>query len=449
MIQRREPGSGRIEDMWVDRKKQPTKRHGRGKRWRARWVDLDGKERTQAFSLKEEAKVFLTAEIARVMRGEHLDKNRAKITINELYAEWEPTVLATNAPSTRYNRASWWRMHVQPEWGRRQVARIRKNEVTHWVSTMHSNGVGTALISQCVSLLRLILNYAQDSEIITTNPATNIKLPRQEKARRAYLNVPQVEAVAAIVERVAGRTLTTPTGEPVTDENGDEVIIGGETMGTLVRLLAYTGLRWGEATALTPSCIDTDKRRLDVHRAFSSVGGKIIEGTPKTHELRYVPYPAVLDKELVALMKGKTPQALLFTNTRGAPLANSNFRNRLWNPALEQLRTTQTSGNAEDSQQSAPGAPMLSIVGGSGQNKPDNGETDKDIDPLPGHVTIHDLRHTAASLAISAGANVKAVQAMLGHKSAVMTLDTYADLFDDDLDAVGVALGSLIEARRA
>lgn len=50
-----------------------------------------------------------------------------------------------------------------------------------------------------------------------------------------------------------------------------------------------------------------------------------------------------------------------------------------------------------------------------------------------------DLRHTAASLAISAGANVKAFQRMLGHASAAMTLDTYADLFDDDLDSVAQA----------
>lgn len=55
-------------------------------------------------------------------------------------------------------------------------------------------------------------------------------------------------------------------------------------------------------------------------------------------------------------------------------------------------------------------------------------------------MTPHDLRHTAASLAISAGANVKAVQRMLGHASAAMTLGTYADLFDDDLDAVAKAL---------
>lgn len=55
-----------------------------------------------------------------------------------------------------------------------------------------------------------------------------------------------------------------------------------------------------------------------------------------------------------------------------------------------------------------------------------------DLSPM----TLHDLRHTAASMSISAGANVKAVQRMLGHASAAMTLDIYADLFDDDLNAV-------------
>jgi hypothetical protein len=50
-------------------------------------------------------------------------------------------------------------------------------------------------------------------------------------------------------------------------------------------------------------------------------------------------------------------------------------------------------------------------------------------------ITPHDLRHTAASLAVSAGANVKVVQRILGHKSATMTLDIYAGLFDDDLES--------------
>jgi integrase len=55
-------------------------------------------------------------------------------------------------------------------------------------------------------------------------------------------------------------------------------------------------------------------------------------------------------------------------------------------------------------------------------------------------ITPHDLRRTAASLAISAGANVKAVQRMLGHAKASMTLDVHADLFDDDLDDLAAIL---------
>lgn len=48
--------------------------------------------------------------------------------------------------------------------------------------------------------------------------------------------------------------------------------------------------------------------------------------------------------------------------------------------------------------------------------------------------TPHDLRHVAASFAVASGASVLAVSRMLGHKSAAMTLDVYADLFDSDLD---------------
>jgi integrase len=52
----------------------------------------------------------------------------------------------------------------------------------------------------------------------------------------------------------------------------------------------------------------------------------------------------------------------------------------------------------------------------------------------------HELRHTAASLAIAAGASVKGVQAILGHASATLTLDRYGHLFGDELDAVAERL---------
>jgi integrase len=54
--------------------------------------------------------------------------------------------------------------------------------------------------------------------------------------------------------------------------------------------------------------------------------------------------------------------------------------------------------------------------------------------PELARLRVHDLRHTAASLAISCGSNVKVVQQMLGHKSASMTLDLYLHLYTQDLE---------------
>ena len=59
------------------------------------------------------------------------------------------------------------------------------------------------------------------------------------------------------------------------------------------------------------------------------------------------------------------------------------------------------------------------------------------------------MRHTAASLLIQSGANVKTLQRQLGHKTATMTLDQYGHLFDDDLDDVADKMDDIIAADRA
>jgi integrase len=128
-------------------------------------------------------------------------------------------------------------------------------------------------------------------------------------------------------------------------------------------------------------------------------------GTPKTHQRRSVPLPRSLVDELARHMAGKRPDDLVFTTPRGEVMRNHNFRSRVFVPAAEKIG-------------------------------------------MPG-LTPHDLRHTAASLAVQAGANVKAVQRMLGHASAAMTLDVYAGLFNDDLDAVADRLDAAAAAARA
>jgi integrase len=60
-------------------------------------------------------------------------------------------------------------------------------------------------------------------------------------------------------------------------------------------------------------------------------------------------------------------------------------------------------------------------------------------------VGLHALRHSAAARMISAGASPKAVQSIMGHRSAAFTLTVYGHLFDEDLDA----LAKRMDARSA
>lgn len=175
------------------------------------------------------------------------------------------------------------------------------------------------------------------------------------------------------------------------------------THGPLVLFLAYTGLRWGEAIALRVESTDLLRRRVQVSENAVRVGRELVVGTPKSHTSRSVPVPAFLLEHLARACEGKSRDLLVFGNGR-AHLAPPSSQDGWFAAAVRRAQL---------------------------------------VDPDFPRVTIHDLRHTAASLAVSAGAHVKSVQRMLGHASAAMTLDTYADLFDGDLDAVSIALDDL------
>ncbi len=100
-----------------------------------------------------------------------------------------------------------------------------------------------------------------------------------------------------------------------------------------VLLLGYTGLRWGEATALRVCDIDLNRRRIDVRRAFSNVGGRVVLGTPKSHQSRTVPIPRFLATELKAAVDGKRADDLVFTVPGGSVMRLSNWRRSVFLPA--------------------------------------------------------------------------------------------------------------------
>lgn len=171
--------------------------------------------------------------------------------------------------------------------------------------------------------------------------------------------------------------------------------------GVVVHTLAYCGLRWGEMAALRVGRVDLERRRLLVEEAVAEVAGRLVWGDPKDAERRSVPVPEFLVDPLREATDGKGRDDLVFPAQGGGVLRINTARRRWWARACRQ----------------------------SGLQ-----------------VTPHELRHTAASLAVSAGANVLAVARMLGHARPSMTLDVYADLFDSDLDAVATALHGLRES---
>lgn len=172
----------------------------------------------------------------------------------------------------------------------------------------------------------------------------------------------------------------------------------GDDYRLMVLFLAYTGLRWGEMAALRVKRVDFMRKRATVAESVTPVKGVMTFGPTKGHERREVPIPRHLVDDLVALVAGKTPDDLVFVGGRGAPMRSQTFQRAALTGA----------------------AKTMGIVG----------------------FTPHMLRHTAASLAIASGADVKVVQTMLGHKSATMTLDLYGHLFGDRLDVVADAMES-------
>ncbi len=167
--------------------------------------------------------------------------------------------------------------------------------------------------------------------------------------------------------------------------------------------LAYTGVRFGEMAALRVRRIDFLRRRAMIAESVTLVGATQVWGTPKGHEKREVPIPRFLVDQLAEHVRGKAPDDLVFAGVRGGgALRGPIFRHAAFDRAAEEIG-------------------------------------------IPG-LHPHELRHTAASLAIAAGADIKVVQKMLGHKSATMTLDQYGHLFDDRLDDVADRLDAAADA---
>lgn len=359
------------------------KRRPDGK-WRARYVPAGGKEIARHFDTRGDAQRWLDTVTASLVRGDYADPRLGRQLFGEYAEAWRAAQVHDESTAADVERTL--RLHILPTFHARPIAAIRPSEIQAWVKG-RSAVLAPSTLEVRYRWLTAIFNAAVNDGVIPRSPCRGVKLP----AAAATPVVPlTTEAVLAVAEAIP------------------------ERYRALTVVAAATGLRQGEVFGLTVPQIDFLRRVLRVEQQMKHLPPRApFLGRPKTaSSLRTVPLPDVaLEAAAGHLRRWPATSAmpalsgreelLVFTNKDGGPIARGTF-NQTWRKAVK-----------------AAGLPA-----GSG---------------------FHELRHYYASLLIASGASVKVVQARLGHKSAMETLDTYGHLWPDSEDqtrrAVDAALG--------
>jgi integrase len=322
MPQRRNRRAG-VEDRWtktvrIDGKAQtvPSINHGKGKRWRARYVDSEGREVAKGFARKVDAVKWLDDVTSTIITGTYVAPGAGTVTVGAIYQQWLGT-FGHLKPTTVAARASAWTTHVRDAWEAVPVCEVQTSTVRTWVADLATDAAA-ATVESALGVLRMVLALAVEDRRIPRNPCDGVKAPPRGHSQRAYLTHQQVAELAGVMSRD----------------------------GLVVKFLAYTGLRYGEMAALTVDDFDMLRRRVNVRRGVTEVKGKLVWSTPKNHERRSVPFPRFLTDDLAARMVGKRRDDLVFAAPAGGVLRIATFRTRVFNPAVAKLRGIDDDGKA-------------------------------------------------------------------------------------------------------
>jgi integrase len=288
------------------------------------------------------------------------------------------------------------RLRVLPEFGRVKLATLTRTDLQDLVDALVASGLNASTIGVTLLPLRAIYKRAVTRGEITVNPTADLQMPAVRGGRDRIAAPDECERLLAAMA---------PEDRP------------------LWATAMYAGLRRGELMALRIEDVDLATGVINVRRGWDHFAGEIL---PKSGKGRRVPIAAVLRDHLLEHRAGQAWQdGLMFGLSASQPFLPTSVRAR----ALVAWGWKRTSADGERAWEKA---------------------SDAALDPI----SIHECRHTFASLMIAAGVNAKALSTYMGHANISITLDRYGHLMPGNEDQAAALLDAFLarateEAARA
>ncbi|MEV7016159.1 site-specific integrase [Streptomyces sp. NPDC093991] len=280
-------------------------------RFQARYPGPDGVLRPadRTFATSTDADRWLMRKRIEIEEGRWLDPAEGRTTVRDWSARW----LAAVAPQLKHKTQATYRSlinsRINPALGDRELSSLRPITITEWVAAMRTEGLSASRIRQAYRVLSQIMASAVDNDLIPQTPCRGVRLPR----------MPQTEP------------------HIVTPQEASGIVRAAEKPhDLLIALLAFAGLRVGEAFALRRSDVDVAGGFLLVDENLAEANGTLVFDTPKSHQKRLLRLAPSLATRLGVYLE-ELPggdDVLLFTTPAGKPLRYNQWRKAYFDPAV-------------------------------------------------------------------------------------------------------------------
>lgn len=355
---------------------------------RPRWTG-GYKTRQEAVDAREEARVA-------ARRGESVIRSRDPLS--DYLNSWLNAldVKPKTLDGYRYNVDR----YVLPRLGATKLQDVTPQHLTRLYRSLRADGgraggeLGWPSVNAVHRTLSSALSDAVQAQLLHSNPAERAQLPPKPRATTREAREAQELQVYSPSQ------LTTFLAAA-----------SRHRLGPLFHLAAYTGARRGELLHLRWTDIDFDKRTLHIAGSRTMAAGKPVEGTTKGGYSR----TTSLDTSTLRVMRGH----------RTAQTQERLIAGALWGDHPDYVFRTQTGAPIHTDTPSSL-MPKLSAEAG-----------------LP-RIRFHDLRHTHATILLSAGVPVHEVADRLGHADATITLKVYAKVLQDRASGLGDAFEAAV-----